>query len=128
MKRDKDLIRELMLQLEQFNVVLPGYEYIYPGQFQIEGYDDQQILYHLRLIADAGYIAIKRSSQPVDGYLFQGLTNAGHDFVDAVRDPEIWGKTKHAATQAGGFSLDLLRDLAKGLIRKKIAEHTGIEI
>jgi hypothetical protein len=30
--------------------------------------------------------------------------------------------------KAGGFSLELLSALAKGLIKKKIEEHTGIQL
>ena len=65
---------------------------------------------------------------PLNGFQFRQLTWSGHDFVDAVRDDEIWGKTRQGAKAAGGFSVDLLKDLAKGFIRKKIAEHTGVEI
>ncbi|WP_423357146.1 DUF2513 domain-containing protein [Pseudomonas citronellolis] len=128
MKRDKDLIRELLLAIENLDIPSPGSMYIYPGRFQLEGYDDQQILYHLKLIADAGYLQVSGKQQPIDGYMIQGLTNGGHDFADAIRDPDVWIKTKKGAEAAGGFTLDLLKDLAKGFIRKQIADRTGIEL
>jgi len=37
-------------------------------------------------------------------------------------------KTKKGAAAAGGFTFDLLKDLAKGFIKTKIEEHTGIKI
>lgn len=64
----------------------------------------------------------------MNGFMFKRLTWEGHDFVDAVRDNDIWKKTRQGANAAGGFSVDLLKDLAKGFIKKKISEHTGIEI
>lgn len=64
----------------------------------------------------------------MSGIGFRALTWAGHDFIDSVRDPETWAKTKKTAAGAGGFTVDLLKDLAKGLIKKKIEEHTGIKL
>lgn len=50
----------------------------------------------------------------------------GHDFLDSIRDPDVWNKTKKGALAAGGFTLNLLNDLAKGFIKKKIEDSTGI--
>jgi hypothetical protein len=45
-----------------------------------------------------------------------------------MRDPEIWRKTKEGASKAGGFTVSLLADLAKGLIRTQIEKHTGVKL
>ncbi|MDQ6867300.1 MAG: DUF2513 domain-containing protein [Pseudomonadota bacterium] len=42
-----------------------------------------------------------------------------HDFLDSIRDPDLWNKTKKGAKAAGGFTMDLLADLAKGLIKRR---------
>ena len=63
-----------------------------------------------------------------DGKLMNGISWAGHDFIDSVRDPETWKKTKAGAAAAGGFTFDLVKDLAKGLVKKQIEKHTGIEL
>jgi len=60
--------------------------------------------------------------------LFDRLSWAGHDFVDSVRSPEVWAKTKKGAEAAGGFTVDLLKDLAKGFIKKQIEDLTGVKI
>ena len=49
-------------------------------------------------------------------------------FLGAIRDPEIWAKTKKGAAAAGGFTMELLRDLAKGFIKKQVEELTGVKI
>jgi hypothetical protein len=41
---------------------------------------------------------------------------------------QTWAKTKTAAAGARGFTLDLLKEIAKGLIKKKIGNHTGIKL
>ena len=56
------------------------------------------------------------------------LTWAGHDFVDAIRDPQIWNETRKGLEYAGSFTLDLVKALAKGFITKKIEEHTGVKL
>ncbi len=53
---------------------------------------------------------------------------AGHQYLEAIRDPEIWRKTKEGASLAGSFSIDLLGKLANGFIRTQIKKHTGIDI
>ena len=85
------------------------------------------IEYHLALLDEAGLITIHAK---LSGAVWQigQITWAGHDFLDTIRDPAIWRETKAGAKQAGGFSLDLLKALAKGLIKKKIEQHTGVEL
>ncbi|MOA67102.1 hypothetical protein D3C78_1941230 [compost metagenome] len=61
-------------------------------------------------------------------YIIRGLTPAGHDFADSVRDEKIWRRAKEGALAAGGSTIEILVDLAKGLIRKKIGEATGIQL
>ena len=56
------------------------------------------------------------------------LTWTGHEFLDNIRDSEIWNQTKAGAEKLGGFSLELVGSLAKGFVRKKIEQHTGVEL
>ena len=56
------------------------------------------------------------------------MTWKGYEYLDTIRDPEIWSKTKDGARRAGGFSMEIFAALAKGLIKKKIKDHTGVEL
>ena len=62
------------------------------------------------------------------GVNFRSLTWAGHDFLDSIRDPIVWSKTKKGAMEAGGFTFDLLKDLAKGFLKKQIEERTEVAL
>ncbi len=126
MKRDMDLVRDLLLQIEKFD---QGYG----GDIEIEAgdHESQVVAEHLRLLLEARLI--EGDAVPDDEYAFDHilptrLTWLGHDFLETVRDPEIWKKTKEGALSARGFTLDLLRDLAKGFIKKQIEERTGIAL
>jgi hypothetical protein len=131
MKRDMDLMRGLLLKLEALPVPRGGVLTIPPNHeaIAVEGYDVDQIDYHLSQIIREGWIDEGgEGARPMIGIGFRCLTPAGHDFLDSVRDPETWSRTKKAAAGAGGFTLDLLRDLAKGLIRKQIEDRTGVKL
>ena len=58
MKRDMDLIRELMLKLEALSVPLTGLKVIdgHEPVVQVDGYTAEQIDYHLLLLEQAGFI------------------------------------------------------------------------
>ena len=56
------------------------------------------------------------------------LTWAGHEYLDIVRDPEIWVRVKKSAGDIGSFSIETLRSLAMGFIKTKIKAHTGVEV
>lgn len=121
-----DLVRDLLLQIEEFD---QGYG----GDIEIEAGDEKPevVAEHLRLLLEAKLI--EGDAVPDDEYAFDHilptrLTWSGHDFLETVRDPEIWSKTKEGALSAKGFTLDLLQDLAKGFIKKQIEERTGIAL
>lgn len=129
MRRDMDLIRELLLKLEALPVRTGSVVHVVPDdeEIRIEGFDAEAIEYHARLLVEAGLIN-PGTSRTMQGITFKSLTWAGHDLLDSIRDPEIWAKTKKSATAAGGFTIDLLRDLAKGFLRKQIEELTGVKL
>jgi hypothetical protein len=94
----------------------------------IEGHSAEEVDYHLGLLREYGLIDCPGSMPLSGGIPFRKLTWQGHDFVDAVRDPEIWRKTKRSADAIGSITFDLIKDLAKGFIKTKIEEHTGVKL
>jgi DNA-binding transcriptional ArsR family regulator len=130
MKRDFSLIRELLLKLEATELKPGRFLTIRPDAqaLSVEGYEPDMVMYHLRQLEEAGLVKFG-SPSPIDGtLLFSRLTWAGHDYLDAIRDPEIWRKTKKEADALGGFTLELVKDLATGFIKTKIEEHTGVKL
>ena|ERR1700730_3813371 len=127
MQREMDLIRALLLRIES-GQEFDGTSQIqpdFPGDLGITDYSYAEVAYHLNLLIRGGFIdGIRKMQMPI----ISQLTWAGHDFLDSVRDPETWAKTKSAAVRAGGFTVELLRDLAVGLIKKQIEEKTGIKL
>ena len=126
MKRDMDLVRDILLAVEASTGDPRG-----RVELSIDGRERLEVAYHVQLLADAGLLdAIERNTMGPSGYDWwpTRLTWYGHEFLDIVRDPEIWAKTRDGAIAAGGFTFDLLKDLAKGFLRKQIERHTGVEL
>ncbi|WP_429255005.1 DUF2513 domain-containing protein [Paraburkholderia sp. GAS334] len=125
-----DLIRELMLKLEALPVPPAGSRVIDSSDvaLQVDGYTIEQIDYHLSLLEQARFIhagGLDFGMQFGPGMGFRSLTWAGHDFLDSVRSPDVWDRTKQAASAAGGFTVDLLVFAAKGYLENKIKGLIG---
>lgn len=114
MKRDIDLIRTLLLQMEEGR-----------AEFSVEGYDDDAIRYHLVLLVEAGLVhgtLYNIDQQSVPTVAVDRLTWAGHDFLDAARSDKVWRKTlKMVAERLGSVAFELLKstllDQAKELLK-----------
>jgi Hypothetical protein (DUF2513) len=129
MKRDLGLVRELLQRLEVLPMGMYDAVTIGPDspKIAVDGYNEEDIAYHLSPLQERGLVEVP-DGQPMIGIVFTRLTWEGHDFLDAVRDSEIWKKTKQGADAVGSFSFDLVKQLAAGFIKTKIEEHTGVKL
>ncbi|WP_316015371.1 DUF2513 domain-containing protein [Roseobacter sp. HKCCA0434] len=132
MKRDMDLIRDLLLKIENGRTsfqALPKSHAEALGISEEEALDDteaEELARHLELLEEAGFAKFERT---LDGEWFDAnITWSGYEFLDNVRDPEIWEMAKRGASKAGGAGLELLGQLAKGLLKTQIEKHTGVDI
>jgi Hypothetical protein (DUF2513) len=81
-KRDMDLIRELLLKLEALPMRMGGIVSIPPDaeEIAVRGYNSAEIDYHLGQIRRAGFID-EGGARPMSGIGFRCLTWEGHDFL-----------------------------------------------
>jgi len=90
MQRDMDLIRKIMLAVEEAASTLGTIE------VKIDGYTDQQVAYHVALLREAGLLhAVDLSSKSGLDFRPTRLTWAGHEFLDAARNDTIWRKGRY---------------------------------
>ena len=117
MKRDPDLIRKLMLRLEEApaSTVMQGSD-----MRDIEP-DDARLVEHLQLLLDEDFIEGNNAGGwevNAEAFIIQRVTSAGHDFIDAIRDDTIWEKTKDKVAKVGGsVSLGTLTEIATSIVR-----------
>ena len=129
MKRDLETVREILMRLEELNIPVGSAAFlsVFEEPLATAGSSPDSVAYHMRLLMAAGFID-QTKTQGAQDFGLRGLTWQGHDFLDSIRDPEIWRQTKEGATKAGGFTIELLADLAKGLIKTQIEKYTGIKL
>lgn len=122
MKRDIDLIRRILLDVEESEAGTPHMRIFFDGEFT-----DDVVNAHIELMVDAGLVegSVTRSTQGIVRANVRRLTWAGHDFLDATRDATIWAKAKKTVLQKGSsFTIDLLLAWAK----KEAAEKLGLSL
>ena len=119
-KRDMDLVRTILLGVEKDGT---------PALRQmpvVDGVDKSIVAYHIQMMLEAGLVsAIDASSISAKNYLEISLTWEGHEFLENIRDPEVWRKTKAGAAKVGSFSLRLISDIARAAIAAK-AQSLGL--
>ena len=64
----------------------------------VEGYSEDQVEYHLRLLVNAGYVETSKSSKR----FVRGLTLAGHDYLDSIRPSELAVRIGQSRSRLGG--------------------------
>lgn len=126
MKRDMDFVRDILLRVEHDENL--SSDQLMPHDIGWSA-EDNLVDHLIMLIDEVGLISgIEAHSSSGHSWLNLRLTWQGHEYLDDIRDPDIWRQTKEGVNQVGGFSLDVLRALAKGLVKKNIEKHTGVEI
>jgi hypothetical protein len=106
MKRDLDLARQLLLDIETRGAdcsvsvlrTTPNTE------------NQDRIRYHLTLLVDAGYLKeLDRTAQNVPCVR---LTDAGHELIELSRNESRWRDAKSVCRdQSGGLSLSVIRNI-----------------
>ncbi len=118
MKRDMNLIREILLWAENQN---HGYAEKNP---EIKGYSEEEVGYHVYLMQEAGLVeAIDVGSMggKSPNASLRNLLPAGHDFIGAIEDSTIWAKAKNTVLKTTpGIALDIFLGWAKNEVSKKI--------
>ena len=122
--RDMDLIRDILLVTEN-KCEADSFYTFEDGLFA--GFTEEEIYMHSKLLFEKGFL--RKTPQTLSySVCVSGLTWEGYDFLDSVRDPEIWRKTKETANKAGGFTIDILGGIAKGLIKTQVEKYSGVEL
>jgi len=118
MKRDIELVRKILLEIESKDE--PD-GWIFP---ELEGYSEEEVNYHIKIMAEAGLIEARDlSTMNTFEWAAINLTWEGHEFLDASRNDTIWKKSKSIIKdKLGSVSFEVL----KSLLIKTTAAHLGL--
>lgn len=120
MEKDLDLVRKLLIHLEQ----KPDDKMVHG--LEIENYSKSQVMYHFILMDQACLIRCERevssstSDRIIKVYPFS-LTWEGHEFLEASRNEARWNEAKKIVKEKSGtLSFDLLKAILLALAKKSI--------
>jgi hypothetical protein len=112
MKRDMDLIRLLLLDIE-------GDE-----KTDLSGFSKEQLNYHKALLIEAGLVqgAIANDGGGnIAAVKTIRLTWDGHEFLSAARNNSIWNKAKEAISKANlAITVPILKELLTILVKEQL--------
>jgi len=109
MKRDMDLIRTILLNVEADETLTGAVRSANLDTLGITDRTVAEVTYNSVLLVEAGFLVGEEFAGHV---LIFRLTWEGHEFLDSVRNPETWLKTKEGAHKIGSWSVSLLSDMA----------------
>ena len=120
MKRDWDLIRSMMLLMETEEQADEQ-----RLKTEIDTHPENIRNEHWALLIEAGLLegAIQRNEYAVGRVLPGRITWAGHDFLAAIHDDNLWKKvTKSVKSSAGSMTLDILKEVLQQASKAALKE------
>ena len=123
MKRDMDLVRLILLEIEDKYRTTAIYD------LAIDGYDTEMVAYHCKILYEAGLISdYKAQYAGNEIYVFGvgSLTWDGNDFLEKIRDDSQWKKVKETITKKGlPLVVDTIKSVANALISATVEGITN---
>jgi hypothetical protein len=123
MIRDMELMRKILFSIEE--QYIPGAGLLFG--LHIDGFDMLTIAEHCDLLYQAGLITeyqANRGDDTIQFFRVGNLSNSGYDYLESIRNDEIWKKTKQEvkkrnlpetieilARVAGIFTAEMLKNL-----------------
>ena len=127
MNLNHDCIRSILLTLE-------SYPYNYECEINqlysdVSEFSKEDIQYCAYKLHEIGYIDAHVSdfdgpSQHV--FRIYDITFSGHEFLNSIRAPELWKKTKSVASKIGATSISAITQISSGVITALIKSTLGI--
>jgi hypothetical protein len=97
-----------------------------PSPLTIEDYSEEQIGFHVYLMAEARLLQgvdVTSTGDPAPNWLPLYLRWEGYEFLSSVRDDAVWTKTKDTVySKTGSLGFELLKQVAIQYIKSHIPD------
>lgn len=122
MKRDLELIRKILINVERFSE---------EGSYDLDipGYSKAEIIYNSELLIGEGYIKgdLKTYLDGSKSLYLESLTWGGHDLLDSIRNESVWIKLKRTIEDStGSVALETLKALGTKLTANYLEQKLGL--
>lgn len=128
MELNKDCVRDVLLSCEELlKIDEDGYmnslSHEELGQ-ALPNYKTEDIIYTVVKLKEAGFLDVKVTKAfgniLVDVRIYD-ITFNGHEFLNDIRDDKNWKKVKDIAKSVGAFSINMIAQIAVGVIQTNIS-------
>jgi hypothetical protein len=114
-----DFIREILLAVEA-DPELDGYHVRVFDNSDFPEHSNEEICYHVDLLIEAGFLQSEGMTSGAPSPEVSRLTWNGHEFLGSAKDPGVWVSVKERLRGLSGFTLDVVAEIAKAEIRKRL--------
>ncbi|MGE0480488.1 MAG: DUF2513 domain-containing protein [Phycisphaerae bacterium] len=115
MKRDMNLVREILIRVEAQAADQEG------GPLNLHEHSDAEVGYHVKLLHQAGLVEVVGGATELESWIPLALTWQGHDFLDACREPSRWDSAiRIVKEKAGTVSFEVLKQLLVALSKRSL--------
>jgi CheY-like chemotaxis protein len=118
MKRDMDLIREILLYAEEH---CPETR-IRKTTINFDGVPGRTMDFHVKLLCDANMLETATHVTDGESYICS-LTWKGYEFLDKIRDDKQWRQIKGILAKTGDFSFETVSQAASSLIAEQLKTY-----
>ncbi|AMW99238.1 DUF2513 domain-containing protein [Rummeliibacillus stabekisii] len=129
MKLNHDCVRDLLMAVEELPNITMLYSLVYlseNGHLKNCDYSLDDLAYTASRLREANYLHAS-PNQSADYYYVKNLTYDGHLFLDSIRDPLIWKKTKEATSTVASVSLKTVFELGTQLGTQFVKKAIGLD-
>lgn len=125
MKRDMELVRELLLKIERAKAppAMSDFISVKSERFKLASYNMHMLIEQVGLVTGIGMDVGDH-----EDWLELKLTWRGHDFLESIRDPGVWSQTKQGAKTLGGTSFDIFIELARAYVKAEAKKRLGLDL
>ncbi|PHL20883.1 DUF2513 domain-containing protein [Enterococcus faecium] len=130
MKLNQDCVRDILLELEKkldLNTQLYKNDLLTFSSY--EKYGEKDFFYTLLKLTEAGYLNAKvtaGANNPVFSVNISSISWKGHEFLDSVRDNEVWKQTKSIIFKFSSVSITTIENIASNVITQLISKQLNI--
>ena len=120
MELKKDCVRDVLLYLEKN---LNYNEEVFANKIELKKYSKEDIYYTCEKLSEAGFLNVKidkfiMSETPL--IMIKSITYEGHQFLDNIRDENVWKETKNRLSIIKDVSLNVIGQVASAVILAKL--------
>lgn len=126
MKLNHECVRDLLLYIEEN---LNYNDELEVNNLKLNNYSVEELLYTSQKLAEAGYINCDNSIYIDDEYpivFINSISYKGHQFLDTVRDNQVWTNTKKVLSFLKSASIEITSETAAKVINHLIDKNFNL--